>query len=185
MPAPVRPPRRSTPYVHAAYTRCVGTWLEHAPTKDELATMRDAMESARRYRETVKNAIPSIEAYHEMSLALFRQDQFRALAIEGWIIADVIDALGEPPIVEDEADQTFTTYILEAIGTIASARIRRALAEQAQRFLPILIDADDEVSAILLAQNTYMTLMSESATPLLVQSVVSGLSAYYDELPDE
>ena len=68
---------------------------------------------------------------------------------------------------------------------MASARIRRALAEQAQRFLPTLIAADDQVGAILLAQNTYMTLMSESSTPLLVQSIVSGLSAYYDELPEE
>ncbi|MFM7678644.1 MAG: hypothetical protein ACKO83_07310, partial [Roseiflexaceae bacterium] len=59
------------------------------------------------------------------------------------------------------------------------------LAEQAQRYLPNLIAADDKVGAILLANNTYMTLMSESSTPLLVQCIVSGLSAYYDELPDE
>lgn len=185
MPAPVRPPRRSTAYVHAAYTRCVGSWIEHEPTKAELISMRDAMETARNYRESVKNAIPSRDAYNEMSLALFRQDQFRVLAIEGWIIADVIDTVGEPPIVEDEADPAFTEYILAAIGTIASARIRRALAEQAQRFLPKLIAADDKVGAILLAHNTYITLMSESSTPLLVQAVVSGLSAYYDELPEE
>ena len=185
MTAPVRPPRRSTAYVHAAYTRCVGTWLEHAPAQAELTSMREAMEAARRYRETVKDAIPSVEAYNEMSLALFRHERFRALALEGWIIADVIDAIGEPPIVEDEADPTFAQYIRAAVGTVASARIRRALAEQAQRFLPTLIAADDQVGAILLAQNTYMTLMSESSTPLLVQSIVSGLSAYYDELPEE
>jgi hypothetical protein len=185
MNAPVRPPRRSTAYVHAAYTRCVGSWLEDAPSKEELASMRDAMEKARYYRETVKDAIPSLEAYNELSLALFRQDQFQALALDGWIIADIIDAIGEPPIVEDEADPAFTQYILAAVGTIASARIRRALAEQAQRYLPNLIAADDKVGAILLANNTYMTLMSESSTPLLVQCIVSGLSAYYDELPDE
>jgi hypothetical protein len=97
----------------------------------------------------------------------------------------VIDAIGEPPIVEDENDPAFTDYIRHSIGEIGSARIRRAIAEQAQRFLPILINENNVEGAVLLAQNTYMTLMSESTTPLLVQAMVSGLSAYYDELPEE
>jgi hypothetical protein len=59
------------------------------------------------------------------------------------------------------------------------------LAEQSQRFLPDLIAENDITGAVLLANNAYMTLMSERATPLLVQAMVSGLSAYYDELPEE
>jgi len=185
MPAPVRPARRSTEYVHAAYTRCVGSPLEHAPDKAEQTRIREAMESARRARDSVQDAITTLDAYHEQSLALFRQNRFFVLALEGWLIADVIDAIGEPPIVEDEADTAFTTYIISAIDVIISARIRRALAEQSQRFLPELIAENDITGAVLLANNAYMTLMSERATPLLVQAMVSGLSAYYDELPEE
>ena len=85
----------------------------------------------------------------------------------------------------DENDKAFTDYIIGAIGVIISARIRRALAEQAQRYLPDLVAEGELAGAVLLANNAYMTLMSESATPLLVQSMVSGLSAYYDELPEE
>lgn len=185
MSAPIHPPRRSTTFTHAAYTRCVGTWLEHEPPPSELVALRDAMEVARNSRNTVAASVPDVEAYHRLSLALFRHDRFRSLALDGWLIATVIDTLGEPPIVEDENDPTFTQYIRQALGAIASARIRRAIAEQAQRFLPVLINENDIEGAVLLAQNTYMTLMSESTTPLLVQAMVSGLSAYYDELPDE
>lgn len=185
MSAPIHPPRRSTVYTHAAYTRCAGTWLEHEPQKAELVALRDAMEVARSSRDTVAVNVPDIDAYHSLSLALFRHDRFRPLALDGWLVATVIDAIGEPPIVEDENDPAFTDYIRQAIGEIGSARIRRAIAEQAQRFLPILINEDNVEGAVLLAQNTYMTLMSESTTPLLVQAMVSGLSAYYDELPEE
>jgi hypothetical protein len=185
MSAPIHPPRRSTAYTHAAYTRCAGTWIEHEPQKAELVALRDALEVARSSRNSVVANVPDVEAYHRLSLALFRHDRFRPLALDGWLIATVIDALGEPPIVEDENDPAFTQYIRQALGEIASARIRRAIAEQAQRFLPTLINENDVEGAVLLAQNTYMTLMSESSTPLLVQAMVSGLSAYYDELPEE
>ena len=185
MSAPIHPPRRSTTYTHAAYTRCTGTWLEQEPAKTELVALRDAMEVARNSRDTVATNVPDLDAYHSLSLALFRHDRFRPLALDGWLIATIIDTLGEPPIVEDENDPAFTDYIRQAIGEIGSARIRRALAEQAQRFLPILIKENEIDGAVLLAQNTYMTLMSESTTPLLVQAMVSGLSAYYDELPEE
>lgn len=185
MAAPVRPARRSTEYVHAAYTRCVGSLLEKAPDAAELKSVRDAMEAARRARDSVQDAITTLDAYHEQSLALFRDDRFRVLALEGWLIADVIDSIGEPPIVEDETDTAFTDYIVNAIEVIISARIRRALAEQSQRFLPALIAEENITGAVLLANNAYMTLMSERATPLLVQAMVSGLSAYYDELPEE
>ena len=185
MSAPIHPPRRSTAFTHAAYTRCAGTWLEHEPTKAELVALRDAMEVARSSRNTVAEKVPDLDAYHRLSLDLFRHDRFRPLALDGWLIATVIDALGEPPIVEDENDPAFTQYIRQALGEIASARIRRAIAEQAQRFLPVLINENDIEGAVLLAQNTYMTMMSESTTPLLVQVMVSGLSAYYDELPEE
>jgi hypothetical protein len=143
------------------------------------------MEVARNSRNIVVANVPDVEAYHRLSLALFRHDRFRPLALDGWLIATVIDAIGEPPIVEDENDPAFTQYIRQGLGEIASARIRRAIAEQAQRFLPTLINENDVEGAVLLAQNTYMTLMSESTTPLLVQVMVSGLSAYYDELPEE
>jgi hypothetical protein len=185
MSAPARPARRSTAFVHAAYTRCAGSWLELAPTEAEAYKIRDAMEVARRSRDQVQESLTSLDAYHEQSLALFRHDRFRPLALDGWLIADVIDSIGEPPIVEDENDQSFTDYIIKAIGVIVSARIRRALAEQAQRYLPELVAEGELAGAVLLANNAYMTLMSESATPLLVQAMVSGLSAYYDELPEE
>ncbi|MFM2310326.1 MAG: hypothetical protein RLY87_2448 [Chloroflexota bacterium] len=185
MTNPQRPARRSTAYTHAAYTRCVGTPIEHAPDAEEQTAVRAAMETARRERQTVQDSLTSVDAYHGQSLALYRDARFNALALDGWLIADVIDAIGEPPVVEDEDDPAFTQYIIRALDAIMSARIRRALAEQSQRFLPQLIAENNIEGAVLLANNAYMTLMSDAATPLMVQCMVSGLAAYYDELPDE
>ena len=185
MTNPQRPARRSTAYTHAAYTRCVGTLLEDAPDAAEQTAVRAAMESARRERQTVQDSLTSVDAYHGLSLTLYRDARFNALALDGWLIADVIESIGEPPIVEDEEDPAFTDYIVRALDAIMSARIRRALAEQSQRFLPQLIAENNIEGAVLLSNNAYMTLMSDAATPLMVQSMVSGLAAYYDELPDE
>lgn len=185
MSTPHRPARRSTAYTHAAYTRCVGTPLEHAPSPAELAAVRDAMEVARRERQSVQESLDSMDAYHTQSLAVYRHERFAPLALDGWLIADVIDSLGEPPIVEDEDDPAFSEYIVKALGIIMSSRIRRALSEQSQRLLPALIAENDIAGAVLVANNAYMSLMSDAATPLMVQAMVSGLAAYYDELPDE
>ncbi|MFN7470325.1 MAG: hypothetical protein ACK5S9_01575 [Roseiflexaceae bacterium] len=185
MSNPQRPARRSTAYTHAAYTRCAGTAIEATPDTAEMTEIRAAMEAARRERQSVQETLTSIDAYHARSLALYRQPRFGALALDGWLIADVIDSIGEPPIVEDEEDPAFTDYIVRALDAIMSARIRRALSEQSQRFLPALIAENDIEGAVLLANNAYMTLMSSAATPLMVQAMVSGLAAYYDELPDE
>ncbi len=180
-----RPARRSTAYTHAAYTRCAGTPLESAPDAAELAAIREAMEAARRERQSVQESLTSIDAYHAQSLTLYRDNRFMVMALDGWLIADVIESIGEPPIVEDEEDPAFTEYIIRALDAIMSARIRRALSEQSQRFLPALIEENNIQGAVLLANNAYMTLMSDAATPLMVQAMVSGLAAYYDELPDE
>jgi hypothetical protein len=68
---------------------------------------------------------------------------------------------------------------------IASARVRRALAEQSRRFLPEYVEAGQIREGLAIEHNAYMTVMSEAATPLLVQMLVGGLARWYEEHEEE
>ena len=107
------------------------------------------------------------------------------LHLDDWLIEEILNEIGEPPIVADNDDPSFSNYLLQALGVVADARLRRALAEQSHRFLPQYVEAGQIREALAIEHNAYMTVMSNAATPLLVQMLVGGLARWYDEHEEE
>ncbi|HWQ14810.1 MAG TPA: hypothetical protein VNL77_18570 [Roseiflexaceae bacterium] len=171
---------------HASYvaslTHCEGTWLEHPPSAEELTRIQMADKMLRGYRLEAMQLGANQEEFNKFSLAVYRDERWAPLYLEDWLIEGIIAEHGEPPVVEDESDPSFSTYLLRALGSVASARFRRAMAEQSRRFLPQLVQEGKIKEALAVEHNAYMTVMSDAATPLLVQTLVGGLARYYDEL---
>ncbi|MFN8566181.1 MAG: hypothetical protein U0Z44_01390 [Kouleothrix sp.] len=83
---------------------------------------------------------------------------------------------------EDPADTSFTDYLRQAVQWVATARgSRRAISLQAGRFLPAYVEAGQINEALAIGYNTYVTVMSDANTPLLVQMMVGALARWYDE----
>lgn len=176
--------REQAGYV-ASLTNCEGTWLEHPPSPEEMQRVSQAAQMLRQYRLLAMQIASNQEEFNKLSLAMYREERWQPLYLDDWLIEGIISEVGEPPVVEDENDPSFTTYLLRALGVIASARLRRALAEQSRRLLPELVQEARFKEALALEHNAYMTVMSEAATPLLVQSLVGGLARYYESVEDE
>ncbi len=170
---------------HATYlatvSNCEGTWLERPPDAEEQAKIDSAGKILRRFRMQALQLGADQEAFNRFSLELFRDERFTPLHFSDDLIDMILDEIGEPPVVEDENDPSFTNYLLRALGVVASSRVRRAMAEQARRFLPQYVAAGQYKEALTIEHNCYMTVMSDAATPLLVQMLVSGLARYYEE----
>ncbi len=177
--------RREQAGYAAALTACEGTWLEHAPSNDETTRIRNASQALRGFRTEAQELVANRDAFNAFSLQMYRDERWSALHFDDWVIESILDSIGEPPIAADAHDPSFSEYLLRALGVIASARVRRALAEQSRRFLPQYVDAGQTREALAIEHNAYMTVMSEAATPLLVQMLVGGLSRWYDEHEDE
>ncbi len=170
----------------AAVSNCEGTWLEHPPDADEQAKIDSAGKILRRFRMQALQLGADRDAFNRFSLDIFRDERFAPLHFSDDLIEMILEEIGEPPIVEDDSDPSFTNYLLRALGVVASARVRRTMAEQARRFLPQYVAAGQYKEALAIEHNCYMTVMSDAATPLLVQMLVSGLARYYEEHePDE
>lgn len=176
--------RAQTSFV-ASLTHCAGTWLEHAPSAEEIARIQSADKMLRGFRTEAMELGANREEFNKFSLEVFRDARWQPLYLEDWLVEGIIAEHGEPPVVEDESDPAFSTYLLTALGTIASARFRRAMAEQSRRLLPQLVQETKFKEALAVEHNAYMTVMSDAATPLLVQTLVGGLARYYDELEDD
>ena len=175
---------------HATYlttvSNCEGTWLERPPDADEQAKIDSAGKILRRFRMQALQLGADRDAFNRFSLDIFRDERFAPLHFSDDMIEMILEEIGEPPIVEDDSDPSFTNYLLRALGVVASARVRRTMAEQARRFLPQYVAAGQYKEALAIEHNCYMTVMSDAATPLLVQMLVSGLARYYEEHePDE
>jgi hypothetical protein len=175
---------------HATYlatvSNCEGTWIERPPDADEQAKIDSAGKILRRFRMQALQLGADRDAFNRFSLDIFRDERFAPLHFSDDMIEMILEEIGEPPIVEDDSDPSFTNYLLRALGVIASARVRRTMAEQARRFLPQYVAAGQYKEALAIEHNCYMTVMSDAATPLLVQMLVSGLARYYEEHePDE
>jgi hypothetical protein len=173
--------REQAGYV-ASLTNCAGTWLERPPSAEELTRIQMADRLLRHHRVEAMQLGANQEEFNKFSLAVYRDERFQPLYLDDWLIEGVIAEHGEPPVVEDESDPSFTTYLLRSLGSLASARFRRAMAEQSRRFLPQLVQEAKIREALAVEHNAYMTVMSDAATPLLVQTLVGGLARYYDEL---
>jgi hypothetical protein len=97
----------------------------------------------------------------------------------------VLDKHGEPPVVESDDDPAFSDWLRTAVIDVASSRVRRAMAEQVRRFLPMFVENEQFKEALALDYNAYLTVMSDAVTPLLAQMMVGGLSRWYDEHEEE
>ncbi len=170
---------------HATYlamvSNCEGTWLERPPDADEQAKIDSASKILRRFRMQALQLGADRDAFNRLSLHIFRDERFAPLHFSDDMLEMILEEIGEPPVVEDDSDPSFTNYLLRALGVVASARVRRTMAEQARRFLPQYVAAGQYKEALAIEHNCYMTVMSDAATPLLVQMLVSGLARYYEE----
>lgn len=170
---------------HATYlatvSNCERTWLERPPDADEQAKIDSADKILRRFRMQALQLGADRDAFNRLSLDIFRDERFAPLHFSDDMIEMILEEIGEPPVVEDDSDPSFTNYLLRALGVVASARVRRTMAEQARRFLPQYVAAGQYKEALAIEHNCYMTVMSDAATPLLVQMLVSGLARYYEE----
>lgn len=169
----------------ASLTTSDGTWLERAPDAEELARIKAADQELRKHRLEALSLGADRDAFNRFSLSIYRDERFTPLHFEDWVIESILKDHGEPPIVADNEDPAFSNYLLLALGSIASARVRRAMAEQSRRFLPQYVEAGQIKEALAIENNAYMTIMSDAATPLLVQMLVGGLARWYEEHEEE
>src|SRR5262245_38703690 len=177
--------RREQADFAAALTACEGTWLERPPAVEEMTRISIAQKALEQHRAEATALSQDEEALHRFSLEIFRDPRFTPLHFDDWLIESILDQHGEPPIVEDESDPSFSNYLRAAIDSIASSRVRRTMSAQARRFIPEYIEAGQIREALAIDYNAYMTVMSNAITPLLVQMTVGGLSRWYDEHEEE
>jgi hypothetical protein len=177
--------RRAEADFTAALTACEGTWLERPPTPEEAARIAEAQHALGKHRKEAAELSADEQALHRLSLEVFRDPRFAPLHFDDWMIEQVLDRFGEPPVVEDEADTAFSDYLRVAVQAIASSRVRRAMSAQLRRFLPAYVEAGQIREALAIDYNAYLTVMSDANTPLLVQMLVGGLSRWYDEHEEE
>jgi hypothetical protein len=169
----------------AALTACEGTWLERPPSDAEQARMKAAYKTLEGHRAAAAQLSADEDRLQRFSLEVLRDPRFAPLHFDDWVIEQVLDQYGEPPVSEDPEDTAFTDYLRTAVHSVASSRVRRAIASQVRRFVPDYVEAGLINEALALEYNAYVTVMSEANTPLLVQMMVGGLSRWYDEHEEE
>jgi hypothetical protein len=177
--------RREQAGFAASLTSCEGSRLEHAPSTEEMNKIGSAAQILRGFRLEAQQLGADRTAFNQFSLEMYRDPRWSVLHFEDWVIEDVLKEIGEPPIVVDNDDPAFSNYLLQALSLFAGARERRVLAEQSRRFLPEYVGEAKIKEALAIEHNAYMTVMSDAATPLLVQMLVGGLARWYDEHEEE
>jgi hypothetical protein len=165
----------------AALTASEGTWLEKPPTPEEQKRIDAAYQVLKQHRRLADELAADNEAANRFSIELFRMPVFAPLQFEDWLIESLLDRNGEPPVVEDENDPAFSDWLRAAVLDIASSRVRRSMADQVRRFLPMFVENEQYKEALAIDYNAYLTVMSDAVTPLLAQMLVGGLSRWYDE----
>jgi hypothetical protein len=165
----------------ASLTASEGTWLEKPPMPEEQKRIDAAYQVLKQHRRLADELAADNEAANRFSIELFRMPVFAPLQFEDWLIESLLDRNGEPPVVEDENDPAFSDWLRAAVLDIASSRVRRSMADQVRRFLPMFVENEQYKEALAIDYNAYLTVMSDAVTPLLAQMLVGGLSRWYDE----
>ena len=173
--------RRAETNFIAALTACEGTWLEQPVTEEEGARIKAAQKALEQHRAAAAELSADEDRLQRFSLEVFRDERFAPLHFEDWVVEQVIERFGEPPVSVDPADTAFTDYLRAAVQWAATARVRRAISGQVVRFVPAYVEAGLINEALAINYNAYVTVMSDANTPLLVQMMVGGLSRWYDE----
>jgi hypothetical protein len=169
----------------ASLTASEGTWLEKPPTPEELKRILAAAQVLKQHRRLADEIASDNDAANRLSIELFRMPVFMPLQFDDWLIESVLDKHGEPPVVESDDDPAFSDWLRTAVIDVSSSRVRRAMAEQVRRFLPMFVENEQFKEALAIDYNAYLTVMSDAVTPLLAQMMVGGLSRWYDEHEEE
>jgi hypothetical protein len=177
--------RREQADFTSALTACAGTWLERSPSAEEQARISQAQKILGEHRAAAEALGRDVEGLHRFSLEIFRDERFAPLYFDDWVVEDVLEQFGEPPVVEDESDSSFSDYLRAAVVWVATSRVRRAISAQARRFIPAYVEAGQIRQALAIENNAYLTVMSDAVTPLLAQLMVGALSRWYDEHEEE
>jgi hypothetical protein len=177
--------RREQADFTAALTACEGTWLERPPSPEEIARIKAAEGTLAQHRAEAEALGKDADTHNRFSLETFRDERFAPLYFDDWVIEEVIEHFGEPPVAEDENDPSFSDYLRQAVLAVATSRVRRAVSAQARRFIPAYVEAGQIRQALAIESNAYLTVMSDAVTPLLAQLMVGALSRWYDEHEEE
>jgi hypothetical protein len=165
----------------ASLTASEGTFLERPPSVEEQQRINAAFQELKKHRTEADAFAADPEAANRASIELFRSPLFAPLQFEDWVVESLLESHGEPPVVEDDSDPAFSDWLRAAVLSIATSRVRRAIAEQVRRFLPTYIEAGQVKEALAIEYNAYLTVMSDAVTPLLAQMLVGALARWYDE----
>jgi hypothetical protein len=177
--------RRAEAGFVAALTACEGSWLAKPPDAAEQQRIAAAHRELARHRAEAAQLAADENHFIAFSLEVLRDPRFQPLHYDDWVIERILERYGEPPVVEDSSDPAFSDYLRTAVLDLADSRVRRAMAEQVRRFLPQYVEAGQVREALALERNAYLTVMSDAATPLLVQMLVGGLARWYEEHEEE
>ncbi len=165
----------------ATLTRCEGSWLEQAADEDEQQRIDSALKQVRQQRKLAIEFYQNPQAANIFSLELFRGNDFRALHLSDRLIVQVLAAFGEPPVVTDESDPALADYLRQAVQSIATARVRSALAGQLRRYMPYYVEVEHWKEAIAIDNNAFRTSLGKEVSPFLAQMTLAGLARWYEE----
>ncbi|NJL35215.1 MAG: hypothetical protein HC893_16885 [Chloroflexaceae bacterium] len=96
------------------------------------------------------------------------------------LVARMIEQVGEPPVVNDPDDPAFANYMRRAVLSIANSKVRRHLADQLRRYLPMFVESERWREAIAIDNNAFRTSLGNEVSPFLVQMALSGLVRWYE-----
>jgi hypothetical protein len=177
--------REQAEYV-AALTTCEGTWIERRP---EVEEQREVVAAARvlieKHLPIINEFKRDVTAANLYSLELFRDELFKPLHFEDWVVEQMIQAVGEPPIVESQDDPAFSAYLQRAVLSIGTSRFRSSLASQLRRFLPVLVKDERYRDAVCVDYNAFRTSLGNEVSPFLVQMTLQSMARWYEEHEEE
>lgn len=177
--------REQAEYV-ASLTTCEGTWLEKRPEMEEQRQIVAATHLLiQKHLPIINEFKRDVTAANLYSLELFRDELFKPLHFEDWVVEQMIEAVGEPPIVESQDDPAFSSYLQRAVLSVATSRFRASLASQLRRFLPVLINAERYRDAVCVDYNAFRTSLGNEVSPFLVQMTLQSMARWYEEHEEE
>lgn len=173
-------PYEDTEYT-ARLTRSVGTWLALPPDAAEDRRINAASTLLREHRAEALAFHRDPVAVNSFSIELFRREEFAPLVLSDLLVEQMIQAVGEPPVVDEGEEGQFSAYLQRAVLAVASANVRRGLARQLRRMMPRYTEAGQWQEAVAIDYNAFRTSLGSEVSPFLAQMALAGLAAYYEE----
>jgi hypothetical protein len=168
-------------YYAASLTACARSWLEHAPDADEYQRIEHACQEVRQQRKIAVEFHKDPRSAKIFSLELFQRQEFQPLYLSDRLIEQILSTVGEPPVVEDQANPAFANYMRRAVLSIATSQVRRHMAGQLRRFLPGYVSAGQWKEAVAIDYNAFRTALGNEVSPFMVQMTLGGLTRWYEQ----